>query len=314
VWTNAVVVVLALGLLGQLTRDRTTFLAMCMYLPILPVGVVAIVQDLVGRGRSIPRIRFGLSMLGFAAVGWCMSMMCGLAAGGSPAADDIRLLHWNVMWGSMDNEVRWRAIVGDMIECRPDIIVLNEAPTREFLDKMLKRLGPEWSLVQLKNLQGTGYWFNLVVASRWPVEQVGAEPFKRGQTMQAAVKTPRGRLHVMVVDGVSEPKDPRMPRLLGTARIVARQATIHDPVDIIAGDLNTTSRSVGFERIADAAGGYRLASELSGWRGTWPSYLPLLDIDHVWVAKKHLIVSDEMLFNARLDHRGQMVRIRIGGG
>jgi endonuclease/exonuclease/phosphatase family metal-dependent hydrolase len=61
-----------------------------------------------------------------------------------------------------------------------------------------------------------------------------------------------------------------------------------------------------------AAQGYALASRSSsGWRGTFPAWLPVYDIDHVWL-RPGLIVQSCTLFNGPVsDHRGQIVRARF---
>ena len=54
----------ALGLVGQAVRDHSVASAVLMYLPLLPVGLTAVLFDLILRGRAIPRARFGLAILG----------------------------------------------------------------------------------------------------------------------------------------------------------------------------------------------------------------------------------------------------------
>jgi endonuclease/exonuclease/phosphatase family metal-dependent hydrolase len=80
------------------------------------------------------------------------------------------------------------------------------------------------------------------------------------------------------------------------------------PFDIVAGDFNTPSRSLGFD--AFAAQGYALASRSAGgWRGTFPARLPIYDVDHVWISPAGR-VGQCTLFNVPFtDHRGQVVRI-----
>jgi hypothetical protein len=55
---------IVLGLAGQVIRDRTVPLAILMYLPLLPAGVAAILLDLCRRGRTFPKMRFGLTLIG----------------------------------------------------------------------------------------------------------------------------------------------------------------------------------------------------------------------------------------------------------
>ena len=80
---------------------------------------------------------------------------------------------------------------------------------------------------------------------------------------------------------------------------------------MIVGDFNTPSRSLGFDELV--AEGYRLAGWSSaGWRATFPSWLPVYDIDHIWIAPRSRIGSCEFFNGPWTDHRGQVVRVLIG--
>ena len=84
------------------------------------------------------------------------------------------------------------------------------------------------------------------------------------------------------------------------------------PVDLIVGDFNAVSRSIGFDELARSGSGYQLASRFcGGWRGTWPSYFPLLDIDHVWARAGWMILGCRLFTNFASDHRGQLVELVI---
>ena len=82
------------------------------------------------------------------------------------------------------------------------------------------------------------------------------------------------------------------------------------PIDLIAGDFNTVGRSIGFDAFAQK--GYQLASDRArGWRGTFPSWCPLYDIDHVWVGGYLSASECTFVTNPHTDHRGQTVRVRM---
>src|ERR671920_781368 len=79
----------------------------------LALGLVGLVQDLATKGRSMPRVRFGLSMLALAAVFWNVSQMTGSGRGvtkPNDARQEIRLVQWNVMWGTRDKVERWKTV------------------------------------------------------------------------------------------------------------------------------------------------------------------------------------------------------------
>src|SRR4051812_15151760 len=74
---------LLLGLTGQIVRDRWGAFALMMSNPRLPVGVAAVCQDLLWRGRALPRVRSGLGALGMIAA---MVSAATLWAFGQPSA------------------------------------------------------------------------------------------------------------------------------------------------------------------------------------------------------------------------------------
>src|SRR3954454_15645100 len=60
----ALAVPLTLSLFGQLLRDRTVPLLYLNYIPVVPLGAAAVVFDLIRRGRTIRRPRFGYAAIG----------------------------------------------------------------------------------------------------------------------------------------------------------------------------------------------------------------------------------------------------------
>src|SRR5688572_17773860 len=97
-WTTVVAIVM--GIAGQLVRDRNVALAMLMYIPAAPLGVFAILLDLIRRGRAL-RLRFLLSVIGFAGLFTGVIPMLGTRAfdAASPGSEAVTLLHWNMQSG-----------------------------------------------------------------------------------------------------------------------------------------------------------------------------------------------------------------------
>ena len=82
------------------------------------------------------------------------------------------------------------------------------------------------------------------------------------------------------------------------------------PYNVILGDFNTPSRSLGFPELERLE--YRLTGRSSsGLRGTFPAWLPVYDIDHVWRAKDLGLDSCKFFNGPHTDHRGQVVRILL---
>ena len=69
-------------------------------------------------------------------------------------------------------------------------------------------------------------------------------------------------------------------------------------------------RSIGFDSFLEQ--GYTLASRsAAGWRGTFPSFLPVYDIDHVWLRPGLRLRSCTVFTGAASDHRGQFVSVLL---
>ena len=122
--------------------------------------------------------------------------------------------------------------------------------------------------------------------------------------------TRRRLARLLVVDGLSNPILSRSPFLDDIAQLCHQALAEGKPFDIVLGDFNSIARSVGFDALADA--GYALVSRstLGNWRGTFPSFAPVYDIDHIWVrpgSARHL--EGAMFTNFASDHRGQVARL-----
>ena len=126
----------------------------------------------------------------------------------------------------------------------------------------------------------TGFGWVFARAGRFRLEK--RMPLPGGVAMSVTADV-RGRtMRLLVVDGKSNPFQSRLPFLRAIAQICREAAGEGRPFDAVAGDFNTPSRSIGFDALT--AQGYTLASRsAAGWRGTFPSWLPIYDIDHVWL-------------------------------
>ncbi len=309
---------IALGLLGQAVRDRSAAWAVLMYLPLIPLGLAAAGLDGICRGRALPRARFGLGGLGLAAAGLAAWPLIGSGpieerAGSAGArAPEVSILQWNVVWGGgrRRDDRRWAEIRREIAARGADLVVLSEAPPDEMLDLLAADLGPGTARVQVENEPAAGYWYKLAVFARGPLRLVRREAIARGAAMVVEADLQEGTVRLMVVDGPSHPFVWRTPTLDDVAVAALRARAAGAPFDVLLGDLNSMGRSLGCDAIAEA--GYDLASRSSpGWRATFPSYLPLYDIDHVWVGRDHPGVRSELFTNLASDHRGQVARFRF---
>ena len=308
------VVVTLLGVVGQVVRDRNIAFAMLMYIPLVPVGLAAVAFDLLRRGRSV-RYRFALAGLGVAAAAVGGAPMVGLRSPmpAPPGAERVTLLHWNMQSGGRRAaKPRWERAAEQILARQPDVIILSEAPPDGWLFNSLKKVSRGWRTVHIANEPEERYWYKPVVCSRWPMKMEGQVPVAYGAAMSVTV-TVRGRaLRMLVVDGVSWVTVPRKYFLGDITAACEAAAKAGRPYDVIVGDFNAVGRSIGFDAVHAAAGGYARASDYSGeWRGTWPYPLPVYDIDHVLVRRTSAVLGCD-LFSSRpgdTDHRGQFVTV-----
>jgi hypothetical protein len=129
-----------------------------------------------------------------------------------------------------------------------------------------------------------------------------------GAAMCVIIERPENPVRVLVVDGVSDPFILRTPLLNSVAAYCRESPASGMNIDVIAGDFNALGRSVGFDSVR--AAGYALASDrCGGWRGTYPTLLPLYDIDHVWAGSAVRVADCRFFTAAGSNHRGQLVTL-----
>ncbi len=295
---------IVLGLAGQLIRDRTVPLAILMYLPLLPVGVAAIVFDLCQRGHTFPKARFGLTLFGALGTAWPTLTMisAGVRSDAGTDLSGVTILHWNVQWGGgiFRSQRSWAAQCAEILRHSPDIVVLSELPPADWIEQLVDDLGPDASIAAIQHDPISRYWFRLAVCSRWPIRLEDRRPLPGGVAMSVTADVRGRQIRILAVDGRSSPFQSRLPFLQAIADACRAAIAEGRPFDIVAGDFNTPSRSLGFDALE--AQGYSLASRSSGgWRGTFPSWLPIYDIDHVWAGPRFRVGSSHLV--QRSGHR-----------
>lgn len=306
-----------LGLIGFFMRDRGVLLALLLYLPLAPLGLCAAGMglNLLRKGTWWPGL--GLLLLGGAALGASLPWMVGLGAARASGDERARVsvLHWNVLWGGYWNKdgVLWRSITGDIIKHNPDLLVLSEAPPVPSMHRLLERLPGRRFSVSVSNLSSGHHLYHLYVLSRWPARLDHSLDVPFGAAAVVFVEHPEHPLRLLLVDGQSNIRRVRTPFLEAIAATCDEAAAAGKPIDLIVGDFNAISRSIGFDAIEGSGGGYQLAARQTlGWRATWPSFFPLFDIDHIWVQSGWSILNCELFTNMGTDHRGQMVILGRG--
>ena len=311
---SGLVAVIIAGLAGQMIRDRSVAFAILMYLPVLPVGVAAVAIDLARKGRALPRVRFGLTLLGVIGGTWVVVPMIGSGAIGDYEGTDteVTLLQWNVLWGGgpFRSQRTWAAQRAEIMKRDPDILIMSELPPAEWLEQLAQDIGPGANVVGIEHDPRSRYWFRLGICSRWPIRLEKRVPLPGGVAIFVTCEV-RGRaVRLLAVDGKSNPFQSRLPFLGAIAEICRAAAEEGRPFDAVAGDFNTPSRSIGFDRLT--ALGYALASRsAAGWRGSFPAWLPIYDIDHVWLRPGLRMRSCTLFAGPASDHRGQFVSVLL---
>ncbi len=311
--SRGVLVLLVAGLFGHGIRDRNAALGVLTYIPLLLIGLVAVVLDLARRGRGLKGCRFLLGLVGAIAIAVAAAPMVGRGARSIEHVGntDLKILQWNVHWGGgpFRSLASWKEQRAEILKHQADLVVLSEPPESSWIDLLLEDFTPRANLARGESGSGVPERFRMVVVSNWPLRAERTLFFPGGYGLIARAEIRGQSVRILVVDGVSDPFRSRLPFLGAVADLLRTEAGAEGEFDVVLGDFNTPARSVGFDEWR--ALGYLVTSEYAfGWRGSFPSWLPLYDIDHVWVKKPGWMVKGSEFFGGvRSDHREQVVTI-----
>jgi endonuclease/exonuclease/phosphatase family metal-dependent hydrolase len=222
------------------------------------------------------------------------SNQLGFASCASFGNPQLRVVTWNV-GGLRGGSRAIRANVADVLAgFNADIAVLSEARRFSTIHPQFWRSRFGYSVAE------PGKGIGLIILSKSTLFDVSLHELGRHAYLVTARGTFHGRpLEIFLVDFPSNPgtikqrfiQSPQLlrPPPLGTGRV-------------LMGDFNTPRDSTWF---AAYEGLYTNAFDHAGqgWRGTWPSFAPVLDIDHVWTAGSLLAVCARVPAIRSSDHR-----------
>lgn len=305
-----------LALTGFFARDPSRWLGLLMCLPLALIGFLTVIIT-VGFMKPASRPTHALLLAtGLFSTVVGASWMIGWRTPAQPRPEDqrLRLLHWNVGWDGLALEGRtpWDDVGKEIIDKEPDLIILSEAPFKVPLYRKLDELPGRHFGLSVLSPGKMSHFFHTFVAAKWPLYLERWVTIAGGGAAVVLVSHPARHLRILVVDGNSNIAHSRTPMLHGLAEACTRADKEGAPIDLIVGDFNAVSRSLGFDELSCSGGGYQLASRFrGGWRASWPSWFPILDIDHVWARAGWLILGCRFFTNHASDHRGQVVELVI---
>lgn len=297
-----VTIAVGAALTGHLLRDRVLLLAALTYLPLTLIGLVAAGYDVVRGGRTWGDYR--LAGVSFFVGLWALTGMVGWRS--APPADgprpSIRVVLQNAWWGGgpWRSTEAWDRTLTEVTDGQPNLLMFSEAPIIPWFGAFVQER--KWSMDYVQYGSEDPYWFRLVVLSPWPHRAATPVELPDGSGLLVEVDHPEGPIRIAMVDGRSSPLRDRVLFLDAVSDLLRRQAEGARTIDILAGDFNAPARSVGFDAIRRD---YWLVSETCGqWRGTWPRWLPLIDVDHIWVRRGWTAKECEIFSITYGDHRG----------
>lgn len=314
--TLATLAIILLALIAQIVRDISIFWALLLYMPLLPLGLWAIVWSLTWRGKSV-LLFYSLMLIGLVAMGVQGQQFLRFFPQQTlpQQANSIRLLHWNVLWGgkfplsSKPYQGSWESLSQAILQQQANIIVLSEPPQDKRLFALADQLDDDWQMIHFQAANKcTERCILFTVLSPYPMHIERYINPRHGNAFIVRLNMPQGIFRLLVVDGISQYTQLRTPFLHDIQQTVIEQYEKQQPIDVIVGDFNAVRRSQGFDDYPIMGDGYWLAADKTlGWRGTWKSYAPLFDIDHIWVNRRYQAVYTKFLFNWASDHHGQLV-------
>lgn len=279
--------------LGRMLGERGLAASLLFYIPApLVLLGLALAAVLVRRRRRLGLAVAGLALLPLIAVieeqRWTAPPEPVPAAG-----PPLSLLHWNVCRGYGG----WPRLAGEIAAGSPDVVILSEVMTAGDGEE-LARLLPQ--------LPHRRYGFPMLVLSRYPVGPIKELAARSGIRIYELSLDQQGTpWSFFALDVAGQPSFPREPAIDQLASWVHQRQP-----DFLAGDFNTPRQSRLLSPLAD---GYRHGYDLAGrgWSYTWPTWLPVLGLDHLFVKSSAVEVATyEIASSPWSDHRLQRATLR----
>ncbi len=201
------------------------------------------------------------------------------------------ILYWNV---AKQKDNNWHVLEEVLKTHNIDVIILLE--TKELSQKQsanLKTILPNYQALYLLG--------NMFIAVKGQIEQleyIGENTMNpksdfRINLVECRIDSTKYRLAAIDIYG-----NPIVSRKSAMRNII--DYSIENKADFIIGDFNTPYESVYFDNYKDDYNSFRDYQQ--GFTFTWPSILPLLEIDQVWLQKKYRPIQMKKYFYDNSDH------------
>lgn len=285
------------GLFLQATgiRDQLPWVAAVYYGMPLPViasccGVVGVLQR-----RRIPALIISL-LTGMACLGLWNSRSYQHQSSSDlnqPNTHKLKVLFWNMAHHPLPSAAleKW------LVDYQPDIVALVETGSRHSdPNPLVGKLPAGYSLTNLKS--GIGWiangQVNIKNQLKLPNQSKGVElEVHHGNTQYT----------VIIADVYAGPLTPRKPALEKLYEMATQSN--NGPV-LLLGDFNTPIESAFFDSWnQNLHHAFNMSG--NGLRETWPRWLPVLTIDHVWSSKDLTPHHAEKIWHADSDHAALLV-------
>lgn len=296
---------IALLIIGILTliirftvRDRWIVIAPLFYgsPPLVTVATLALSSILLSlrRNKQLAGIAFVLMAMGIFV--WIESDYV-YAAQPDLIEKDLQIVFWNVGSPSKNKEI----CIPTLKQANGQIIALAElGKATEEKRQFWKSHFPDYHVC----LPGGG----LALLSKYPISNSTIHKMKpRTRIAVYDLETSFGMISIVAPDILSNPIISRKPYIDRTYEITDSQP---HPT-IVLGDFNTPHSSVLF---ADFRSTHQHAFEKagSGLITTWPSLLPMLALDHIWLSEHFIPLQTRLRRTFHSDHALVMADVKLG--
>lgn len=281
--------------MGRGLDEQGLLASLMFYLP-APLVVLALLAA-AGVLRQGKWLRVGLALLALWPLGvlvqenrWTARPS---AASTETSGPTLSVLHWNVCRGWAG----WARLAGRIRNENAELVILSEVQKREHAETLAGLL-PELPHVR--------YAVPMLVLSKHPLGEVKVLARATGlRVYELDLQQEEAPWRFVVLDvgaNFELAREPLMKTL--RSRLEARQP------DFLAGDFNTPRKS---RLLTPPAPGFVHAYEEAGqgWSYTWPTFLPVLAIDHLFVLQERVEVeSYEIESSLWSDHRLQKATLK----